>query len=95
MSFVTTKHTNEAAQYGHNNLSFNVRNCGGKRAFEDATDPRLLGLVIHELAHDKLGSNYGHAYSSHDQIHEQVRIAGICFSKRIDYYITECKKVLA
>ena len=95
VSFVTTKHTNEAAQYGHNSLSFNVRNCGGKRAFEDATDPRLLGLVIHELAHDKLGNNYGHAHLSHDYIHEQERIAGICFSKGIDYYITECKKVLA
>jgi len=97
VSFVTTKHTDEAAQYGGNHLSFNVRNCGGKRAFEDPKNPKLLGLIIHELAHDKVGNNYGHAHLSHDYIHEQERIAGICFSVGINHFIELCKnpKVLA
>ena len=91
VSFVTTKHTDEGATYGNRHLQFNVRNCGGKKHFENTRSENLLGLLIHELAHDRLGNNDGFAHLSHDYLREQEKVAGKCFSKGIDYFITLCR----
>ena len=95
--FVTTKHTNELASYGGSALYWNVGKLGGKSVFDNPSSPYLLGILIHELAHDKFGNNDGFAHLSHEYLHEQERVAGICFSKGIGHYIEICKrgKILA
>jgi len=86
ISFITTKDTNELAQYGGSNMTWNVARCGGKKEF-DITNARMIGIMVHELAHDKLGQNNGHAHLSHDYLHEMQRIAGIVGSKGIRHWL--------
>lgn len=86
--FVSTTHTNELASYGGNRLSWNISSLG-KNRFDNPDNPKLLGILIHELAHDKFGSNEGFAHLSNEYLREQERIAGICFSKGISYYVLQ------
>jgi len=90
VSFVTTKETEEAATYGHNAITWNVRNMGGKKAFTQPYSGSVLGILVHELAHDKVGQNNGFAHLSHEYLDEMERIAGICFYRGIDYYVKQC-----
>ena len=92
VSFVTTKETNEIAQYGKGNLLWNVRLCGGKKFFNTFSE-RAIGILIHELSHDKLGNNEGNAHISHDYIHEMERIAGLVGSKGIQHWIDKIKVI--
>ena len=62
----------------------------GKKAFEVyPPSANILGILIHELAHDKYGQHDGTAHLSHDYLHEMQRIAGICFSKGLEHFIKE------
>ena len=90
VSFVTTKETEEAATYGHNAITWNVRNMGGKKAFTQPYSGSVLGILVHELAHDKVGQNNGFAHLSHEYLDEMERIAGICFYRGIEYYVKQC-----
>tara|TARA_R110002012_G_scaffold64769_1_gene170235 strand:+ start:22649 stop:24115 length:1467 start_codon:yes stop_codon:yes gene_type:complete len=91
VGFITTE-VKEVANYGGDTLTWNMRFCGGKKAFDDfENNAYLLGVVIHELAHDKIGNNEGFAHLSHEYLHEQERIAGICFKHGIDYYINRAR----
>ncbi len=92
VNFVTTDHTPEIAMYGSNNLLWNVRLCGGKKFFVGFV-PKAIGILVHELAHDKLGNNDGHAHFSHDYIHEMERIAGLIGSKGIQYWVLKVQKM--
>lgn len=86
VEYVTTSRTNELAQYGQRTMTWNVKVCGGKKAF-DILNPTMIGILIHELAHDKFGNHEGFAHLSHDYLHEMERIAGIVGSKGIDFWI--------
>ncbi len=85
VEFVTTSETSEVAGYRTGHLSWNVKNCGGVRMFE-SFNSYLIGVLIHELAHDKKGNNDGYAHLSHDFINEMERIAGIVGKNGISYY---------
>ena len=90
VEFITTERTQEVASYGMNTLYWNVKRCGGKNVFEDVENPWLLGVLIHELAHDKHGDNNGFGHLSHEYLHEQQRVAGICFKRGIEYFKKLC-----
>jgi len=94
--YVTTKETQELADYGGNTLRWNVRNMGGKKVFQENMSVQQwafnLGILIHELSHDKYGCNNGFAHHSHEYQNELERIAGICFQKGIDYYVQQCSE---
>jgi len=90
--FVTTKETQELADYGQNTMRWNVRNMGGKNVFTQPYNARVLGILIHELSHDQYGCNNGFAHHSHEYQNELERIAGICFQKGIDYYVQQCSE---
>jgi len=92
VSFVTTKETEELATYGVNGLTWNVRNMGGKKAFTQPYYTSVLGILVHELAHDKVGQNNGFAHLSHEYLNEMERIAGVCFSRGIEYYVKQCSE---
>ncbi len=85
--FVTTKETQELASYGQNTMNWNVRNMGGKNVFTQPYNASILGILVHELSHDKYGCNNGFAHHSYEYQSELERIAGICFLKGIDYYV--------
>lgn len=86
--FVTTSKTTEVAQYGSGNLIWNVRTCGGKKAFVGFS-AYMIGVLVHELAHDKFGNNEGYAHFSHEFFHEMERIAGLIGYNGIDYWSAE------
>ncbi len=67
-------------------MTWNVARCGGKKAF-DISNPTMIGIMVHELAHDRYGQHNGYAHLSHDYLHEMQRIAGIVGSKGIDYWL--------
>lgn len=85
VKFVSTKDTNELASYSPMRITWNVTNCGGFDSFKSFT-PRMIGILIHELAHDKKHDD-GHAHLSNDFINEMERIAGIVAEKGIQSYI--------
>ena len=89
--FVTTKETDELADYGHNTMRWNVRNMGGKDVFTEPYNASVLGILIHELSHDQYGCNNGFAHHSHEYQNELERIAGICFQKGIDHWLKKVK----
>lgn len=86
--FVTTSKTTEVAQYGSRNLTWNVRTCGGKKAFVGFS-AYMIGVLVHELAHDKFGNNEGYAHFSHEFFHEMERIAGLIGYNGIDHWSAE------
>ena len=96
VKFVTTEQTNELAQFGHSTLYWNVAHierCTGKsNSFDDPANPFLLGILIHELAHDKDIENgdrpHGHGHHS-----EMERVAGEVGSKGIQYWISKAREV--
>ena len=89
VSFVTTKHTREIADYGGTHLRWNVRLCGGKKFFNNF-GVKPIGVLVHELAHDKLGNNDGDAHFSHEYLREMERIAGEIGVKGIQHWIVQC-----
>ncbi len=91
VSFVTTKDTEEVADYGLSCLTWNVRRCGGKNKFRTDNE-YLLGVLIHELAHNKYGHNNGYGHFSHEFLHEMERIAGIVALKGIQFYVDKVKQ---
>ncbi len=91
VDYVTTKHTEELAEYGSKNLTWNVRTCGGKKFFKTFS-PKAIGILVHELSHDKYGGNEGHAHLSLDYLHEMERIAGFVGEKGIQYWIDKVSK---
>lgn len=74
------------ADYGGSTLRWNVTTLG-RSIFDKKDSERLLGILIHELAHDRFGNHDGTAHLSHDYLHEQERIAGICFKLGLEHFL--------
>lgn len=91
VKFCTTKETDEVADYGKNTLTWNVRNCGGKKFFNTFSE-QAIGILVHEFGHDVLGNNNGHAHFSHEFLHEMERIAGVIGKLGINYWIDKVAK---
>ncbi len=66
-------------------LYWNVRTCG-KKAFKDFS-AFLVGVLCHELSHDKYGQNSGYGHFSNEFIDEFGRVAGEVGLKGIQHWI--------
>ncbi len=66
-------------------LYWNVRTCG-KKAFNDFS-AFLVGVLCHELSHDKYGQNSGYGHFSNEYIEEFGRVAGEIGLKGIQHWI--------
>ena len=88
VTFCRTERTNSPADYTQMGcrLRFDVKFCGGKKFFDEFS-AKAIGLLVHELAHDKLGNNDGYAHFSHEYIHEMQRIAGLIGKNGIQHWI--------
>lgn len=75
VSFLSLKGSGTLADYGQNHMRFNVGVLG--KSFFNQFSPEAIGLIIHELAHDKHSHDDGIAHLSHDYLHEMQRIAGL------------------
>lgn len=90
VAFVDSDSTH-GAWYGHNTLTFNVGTLG--KSFFTQFSPYSVGLIIHELSHDKRhdeGENVPHF--TREFISELERIGGIVGSKGIQYYVDKCRE---
>ena len=100
VDFVTTKNTDEVADYSKegsifalrpaHSLHWNVRACGGKKFFNNF-NPKAVGILCHELAHDKYGQNNGYGHFSNEYIKEFGRVAGEIGHKGIQHWIDKVK----
>jgi len=100
VEFVTTKNTDEVADYQKDanifalrpahSLHWNVRACGGKKFFNDFK-AKAVGILCHELAHEKYGQNNGYGHFSNEYIAEFGRVAGEIGKKGIQYWIDKVK----
>ncbi len=96
IDFVTTKNTPEIADYSKegsimdlrsaHSLHWNVRACGGKKFFDKFT-AKAVGILCHELSHDKYGNNNGYGHFSNEYIEEFGRVAGEVGFKGIQHWI--------
>ena len=86
--FIIARDTNVIAQYSNGVLTFNVGHSNIRRRdswFEYPTVENI-GVVIHELAHDKEGAGNGIAHLSGDFVKEVERVAAIVAIKGIEYF---------
>jgi len=87
VSFVTTKLTQEGADWLGNSLTYNVRNVGGKSFFNSFT-PDGVRIIIHEFAH-RVGVVNGIAHYSNEYLRELEKIAGKIGYQGIQYWVDE------
>lgn len=69
-------------------LYWNVRTVNTKNFTEFS--PFVIGILCHELAHDKYGQNNGCGHFSHEYLEEFGRVAGEIGKKGIQYWIDQC-----
>lgn len=101
VTFVTTKNTDEIADYQkesnimdlrpEHSLHWNVRACGGMKFF-NSFSAKAVGILCHELAHDKYGQNKGYGHFSHEYLDEFGRVAGEIGKKGIQYWIDKVQQ---
>lgn len=81
----------DMANWGGNTMSFNISYLGGMKGFSKMT-PKLLGIIIHELAHAIDPNNPNCSQYSHlkmDFIRSMETVASKIGMKGIDYFLKE------
>lgn len=89
VEFADEPDTDEVASLGMLGMRINLSKISLKEWNEFSA--RVVGVVIHELSHQKYGNNDGHAHFSHDYLHELQRIAGIVGKNGIQYWIDQAE----
>ena len=74
-----------SAWYGSSTLTYNVKILG-RDYFDDFTE-QGVGLLVHELAHHRVGITDGIAHLSGDFVHEMQRISGIIGHRGIKHWV--------
>ena len=95
VSFVRSEATH-SAWYGINNITYNLKYCGGAKFFDDFTDEGW-GLLIHELSHDKSPNQgeYPMPHASKEFLSEMQRISGFVVNKGKLHYLGQVPEFYA
>lgn len=79
------------AWYSGSNLTYNIRFLAGRKKFFDRFTERGIGIIVHELSHDKVPAHqeYPMPHQSPEFLSELERIAGVIGAKGFDYWKQE------